>query len=112
MRATSSVRAAWSRCGCARFARVSACAVPVCVSEALQVGPMRACVCVPVCVCVCMCLYVWVCVMLMCMHLSVCVLCWSVCMCVGTLSAALLRCCVKEEQHVYSMAWTPSAAVL
>jgi hypothetical protein len=57
LRATSSVRAAWSRCGCARFARVSACAVPVCVSEALQVGPMRACACV----CLCMCVYVCVC---------------------------------------------------
>ena len=32
--------------------------------------------------------------------------------CVGALSAALLQSCVKEEQHVYSRACTPSAAVL
>ena len=94
--------------------RARECVRCACVCERGVAGGSDACLClcVFVYVCICMCVYVWVCVMLMCMHLSVCVLCWSVCMCVGTLSAALLRCCVKEEQHVYSMAWTPSAAVL
>ena len=84
--------------------------VPVSVCVRARRCRWARCVAVPVCVCRCVC--VGVCVMLLCMHLSVCVSCSSVCMCVGTLSAARLQCCVKEEQHVYSRAWTPSAAVL
>ena len=84
--------------------------VPVSVCVRARRCRWARCVAVPVCVCWCVC--GGVCVMLLCMHLSVCVSCSSVCMCVGTLSAALLRCGVKEEQHVYSRACTPSAAVL
>ena len=84
--------------------------VPVSVCVRARRCRWARCVAVPVCVCLCVC--VGVCVMLLCMHLSVCVSCSSVCLCVGTLSAALLRCGVKEEQHVYSRACTPSAAVL
>ena len=46
------------------------------------------------------------------MHVCMRVCMMFICLWFGTLSAALLRCGVKEEQHVYNRAWTPSAAVL
>ena len=79
----------------------------VCLSVCVRLHVLCIHACVYTCMHACMYVCMYAC-MYVCMH--VCMM--FICLWFGTLSAALLQCGVKEEQHVYSMAWTPSTAVL
>ena len=79
----------------------------VCLSVCVRLHVLCIHACMYTCMHACMHACIYAC-MFVCMH--VCMM--FICLWFGTLSAALLQCCVKEEQHVYSRACTPSAAVL
>ena len=87
--------------------KVRSSSAAICKSVCVRIHVLCMYSCIYICMHACMhaCMYV-------CMHVCMHVCMMFICLWFGTLSAALLQSCVKEEQHVYSRACTPSAAVL